>query len=541
MNNRIISILAIPCFAFISIFNVGCATNPSSYNSPYSLTYDKSQKNKNLSSNRIQSCHILVKKGDTLYSIAFDNNVELKKMAQYNNLKEPYDIKVGQILKVPDCGNSTTNTNSNAGSNNKVVVNKTSPSLVVNNTVASEIKYVQKDKYHIVKKDETLYRIAVNNNISVNRLKKLNNLKNNNIEIGDKLYIGKVNVAVSANADNKATSVATTSTSTNNKSSYLSSATNPSSSASNVSTSKPSPNVNSSVQVGANNALIQGANGNNVEDVYVVKKGDTLFSIYRKTKVKVDDLKKCNNLKSNEIEIGDKIKLCKKNNNVVVASSSGTSSTIIGNAPSMKTSDGTTIVTTTTPAVTTPSVSTNTKVTTNNTSTTVATSSKSATTISNNKTTSSNTNNVNNKSTITNSTQSVASTNSTNYIGKISWNWPTKSRKIISQFSLGDNANKGIDISDKRGSNVVSAAKGKVVYAGNALRGYGNLIIINHNDEYLSAYAHNQKILVSEGTEVKAGEIIAQMGDSEASSVRLHFEIRYKGESVNPLKYLPKK
>lgn len=85
----------------------------------------------------------------------------------------------------------------------------------------------------------------------------------------------------------------------------------------------------------------------------------------------------------------------------------------------------------------------------------------------------------------------------------------------------------------------MSTAGGTVVYSGNALRGYGNLVIVKHNDNYLSAYAHNDQLLVSEGQSVKAGQKIATMGSSGATSVRLHFEIRYKGKSVNPKRYLP--
>lgn len=87
----------------------------------------------------------------------------------------------------------------------------------------------------------------------------------------------------------------------------------------------------------------------------------------------------------------------------------------------------------------------------------------------------------------------------------------------------------------------VATADGRVVYAGNALRGYGNLIIIKHNDDYLSAYAHNDTMLVREQQEVKAGQKIATMGSTGTSSTRLHFEIRYKGKSVNPLRYLPQR
>ncbi|WP_130831299.1 murein hydrolase activator NlpD [[Erwinia] mediterraneensis] len=121
-----------------------------------------------------------------------------------------------------------------------------------------------------------------------------------------------------------------------------------------------------------------------------------------------------------------------------------------------------------------------------------------------------------------------------------SWRWPTDG-KIIDNFSAAEGGNKGIDISGTRGQPVVATASGRVVYAGNALRGYGNLIIIKHNDDYLSAYAHNDTMLVREQQEVKAGQKIAAMGSTGTSSVRLHFEIRYKGKSVNPLRYLPQR
>jgi lipoprotein NlpD len=121
-----------------------------------------------------------------------------------------------------------------------------------------------------------------------------------------------------------------------------------------------------------------------------------------------------------------------------------------------------------------------------------------------------------------------------------SWRWPTDG-KIIDNFSAAEGGNKGIDIAGSRGQPVKSTAEGRVVYAGNALRGYGNLIIIKHNDDYLSAYAHNDTMLVREQQEVKAGQQIATMGNTGTSSVRLHFEIRYKGKSVNPLRYLPQR
>ncbi|MCW8345181.1 murein hydrolase activator NlpD [Vibrio sp. ZSDZ65] len=119
-----------------------------------------------------------------------------------------------------------------------------------------------------------------------------------------------------------------------------------------------------------------------------------------------------------------------------------------------------------------------------------------------------------------------------------SWVWPTKGR-VIKNFSVGDQGNKGIDIAGQRGQAIVATAGGTVVYSGNALRGYGNLVIVKHNDSYLSAYAHNDRLLVSEGQSVKSGQKIATMGSSGSNSVRLHFEIRYQGKSVNPKRYLP--
>ncbi len=120
------------------------------------------------------------------------------------------------------------------------------------------------------------------------------------------------------------------------------------------------------------------------------------------------------------------------------------------------------------------------------------------------------------------------------------WKWPTKG-KVIASFSSALQGNKGIDIAGNRGDKIKATANGKVVYAGSALRGYGKLIIIKHNDDYLSAYAHNDDILVKEQQIVKAGEIIAKMGDTGSQRVMLHFEVRFRGKSVNPMKYLPKK
>jgi len=120
------------------------------------------------------------------------------------------------------------------------------------------------------------------------------------------------------------------------------------------------------------------------------------------------------------------------------------------------------------------------------------------------------------------------------------WVWPTYGQ-LVGRFSLNEVGNKGIDISSRRGTAIKAAADGKVVYTGKALRGYGNLIIIKHTESFLSAYAHNESLLVKEQQWVSAGQTIAKMGSDDTGKVQLHFEIRFKGKSVDPLRYLPKK
>ncbi len=118
----------------------------------------------------------------------------------------------------------------------------------------------------------------------------------------------------------------------------------------------------------------------------------------------------------------------------------------------------------------------------------------------------------------------------------VDWIWPAEG-KVIAGYN--DTANlKGIDIAGKMGEPILASASGKVVYTGNGLRGYGNLIIIKHNKTYLSAYAHNSKILVHEGQEVGRGEKIGEMGESDAKQVMLHFEIRRFGKPVDPMQFL---
>ncbi len=118
------------------------------------------------------------------------------------------------------------------------------------------------------------------------------------------------------------------------------------------------------------------------------------------------------------------------------------------------------------------------------------------------------------------------------------WAWPTKGT-LISRYSSNGSLNKGIDIAGDLGQPVLAASGGTVVYAGNGLRGYGELIIIKHNETYVSAYGHNRRLLVREGQQVKVGQTIAEMGSTGTDRVKLHFEIRRQGKPVDPLQYLP--
>lgn len=114
--------------------------------------------------------------------------------------------------------------------------------------------------------------------------------------------------------------------------------------------------------------------------------------------------------------------------------------------------------------------------------------------------------------------------------------WPA-SGAVIGTFN--ESTNKGVDIAGSAGDPIIAAADGSVVYAGAGLRGYGHLIILKHNNTYLTAYAHNQKLLVKEDQTVKKGQKIAEMGNSDADRVKLHFEVRRQGKPVDPARYLP--
>ncbi len=139
-------------------------------------------------------------------------------------------------------------------------------------------------------------------------------------------------------------------------------------------------------------------------------------------------------------------------------------------------------------------------------------------------------------------------TSSKSFTGKSGWRWPTQQRRILRTFLANNPARQGLDIAGEKGSPVLAAAAGRVVYAGSGLVRYGQLIIIKHNEKYLSAYAHNQKLRVKEGDVVRVGQRIADMGRTgnlgdnfiNDNRAKLHFEIRQNGKPVDPLRYLPK-
>lgn len=120
----------------------------------------------------------------------------------------------------------------------------------------------------------------------------------------------------------------------------------------------------------------------------------------------------------------------------------------------------------------------------------------------------------------------------------IEWQWPADG-EVVGTFGEGGSITAGIDIAGQKGQSVKAAGPGVVVYAGSGVRGYGNLILIKHNDEYLSAYAHNDTLRVKENDVIEGGEVIATMGNSSAEEARLHFEIRKDGQPEDPLTYLP--
>jgi lipoprotein NlpD len=132
----------------------------------------------------------------------------------------------------------------------------------------------------------------------------------------------------------------------------------------------------------------------------------------------------------------------------------------------------------------------------------------------------------------------IKSTPTRSQASNLRWRWPVAGQ-VVNAFSLTGKVNKGVDIRGKLGESVFAAADGIVVYAGGGLRGYGKLVIVKHNDKFLSAYGHNRAILVKEGEKVKGGQVVAEIGSSRSNQKMLHFEIRRNGKPEDPLLYLP--
>ena len=128
----------------------------------------------------------------------------------------------------------------------------------------------------------------------------------------------------------------------------------------------------------------------------------------------------------------------------------------------------------------------------------------------------------------------------THTVGRLHWKWPSDG-KVVSTYTSGDPLHKGIKIAGREGSEIRAAEAGKVVYSGSGLIGYGRLIIIKHNDKYLSAYGHNSRLLVQQNQHVTKGQKIAEMGTANDGRAMLHFEIRQDGQPVNPMALLPRR
>jgi lipoprotein NlpD len=227
---------------------------------------------------------------------------------------------------------------------------------------------------------------------------------------------------------------------------------------------------------------------------YVVRPGDTLLKIARAHNVDMDSLRRWNNLTDpNQLTVGQVLKLSASGAVATAPASGGSRVTpITGTTPqprplddnTMKPDEGTPATPAAPPPVATP-----------------------------------------------------ARTAPAPDAGVINWGWPA-SGNLIQTFNANS---KGIDIAGSPGDPVNAAADGKVMYSGNGVRGLGNLIIINHQNGFITAYAHNRTLLVKTGQEVKRGAKIAEIGETDATSPRLHFEVRRQGTPVDPLKYLPQK
>ncbi|PIT61811.1 peptidoglycan-binding protein LysM [Snodgrassella alvi] len=213
---------------------------------------------------------------------------------------------------------------------------------------------------------------------------------------------------------------------------------------------------------------------------HTVQRGDTVYNISKRYQITQDNLRSWNNILENEIKVGQVLRV-KPAGYVAPAGSTTTATTV-------------------TAPVQTP-----------NTTTTTST------------------------TTTTTSTSKTGSTGGVRSVSGIEWQRPT-SGNILQGYG---SSSKGIDYGGNAGQPILAAASGKVVYAGNGLRGYGNLIIVQHNQTYLTAYGNNQNILVKEGQQVKRGQQIATMGNTDAKRTQLHFELRENGQPQDPNRFLP--
>ncbi|MBI0067913.1 MULTISPECIES: M23 family metallopeptidase [unclassified Snodgrassella] len=215
---------------------------------------------------------------------------------------------------------------------------------------------------------------------------------------------------------------------------------------------------------------------------HTVQRGDTVYNISKRYQITQDNLRSWNNIIENEIKVGQVLRV-KPAGYVAPAGSTTTTTTVTAPVQTPKT---TTTTSTTTTATTT-------------------------------------------------STGKTGSTGGVRSVSGIEWQRPT-SGNILQGYG---GSSKGIDYGGNAGQPILAAASGKVVYAGNGLRGYGNLIIVQHNQTYLTAYGNNQNILVKEGQQVKRGQQIATMGNTDAKRTQLHFELRENGQPQDPNRFLP--
>ena len=220
---------------------------------------------------------------------------------------------------------------------------------------------------------------------------------------------------------------------------------------------------------------------------HTVQRGDTVYNISKRYQITQDNLRSWNNIIENNIKIGQVLRV-KPAGYVAPAGSTNTTTTVTAPVQTANVTTTTSTTTTTTPT-----------------------------------------------STSTVSTSKTVSVGGVRNVSGIEWQRPTAGN-ILQSYG---GSSKGIDYGGNAGQPILAAASGKVVYAGNGLRGYGNLIIVQHNQTYLTAYGNNQNILVKEGQQVKRGQQIATMGNTDAKRTQLHFELRENGQPQDPSRFLP--